>query len=294
MTKLVDIVIPVHNAPALVTKCVRSVLKNRDPELHRLILVDDGSDSDTADFLRATATDNPHCTLLRSDTATGFTKAANRGLRESTADMVIVLNSDTEVPSRWVEKIWEVMFNTPGVGIVGPLSNAASYQSIPRQQPNEKERLAGQTPINELPSGMTLEDVNQWLENHMDKTPVRVPLVHGFCFAIRRDVINDIGVFDEEAFPRGFGEEDDYCTRAVDAGWSLSIATNTYVWHEKSGSYSSESRRDLVASGREVFLALHGEQRRANVLKALADSGSSILEVFKFSPLSTRQGVNGG
>ena len=281
MTTTVDIVIPVHNALQLVETCVMSVLKHRDRTQHRLILVDDGSDSDTAELLQATANDNPHCTLLRSDTATGFTKAANRGLRESTADMVIVLNSDTEVPPRWVEKIREVMFTTPGVGIVGPLSNAASYQSIPRQQPNEKERLAGQTPVNELPQGMTLEGSNQWLENNMDKTPVRVPLVHGFCFAIRREVINDIGMFDEEAFPQGFGEEDDYCIRAVDAGWSLAIATNAYVWHQKSGSYSSELRRNLVAQGRETVVSRHGGQRRKNIIEALVRTGSSMVESFE-------------
>ena len=277
MTPTVDIVIPVHNALDLVTKCVNSLLRHRNQRIHRIILVDDGSGTETADYLASIAKTTTHCTLLRSDSATGFTKAANRGLRESTADMVIVLNSDTEVPSRWVEKIAEVMFNTPGVGIVGPLSNAASYQSIPRQQPNEKERLAGQTPINELPSGMTLEDVNRWLEQNMDPTPVRVPLVHGFCFAIRREVINDVGVFDEEAFPQGFGEEDDYCIRAVDAGWSLAIATNTYVWHEKSGSYTSETRRALVASGREVFLARHGHQRRTNALAALRAQGEQLV-----------------
>ena len=278
MTTSVDIVIPVHNALELLSTCVASVLKHRDTKHHRLILVDDGSDSPTAGFLKTTAKDQPHCVLLRSNAATGFTKAANRGLRESTADVVIVLNSDTEVPSRWAEKISEVIFNTPGVGIVGPLSNAASYQSIPRQQPNEKERLAGQTPINELPLGMTLEDVNQWLETNNDETPVRVPMVHGFCFAIRRDVINDIGVFDEEAFPQGFGEEDDYCIRAVDAGWSLAIATHAYVWHQKSGSYSSELRRNLVAQGRETVVSRHGGQRRKNIIQALVRTGSSMVE----------------
>ena len=277
MTPTVDIVIPVHNALDLVTKCVNSLLRHRNQRIHRIILVDDGAGTETADYLASIAKTTTHCTLLRSDSATGFTKAANRGLRESTADMVIVLNSDTEVPSRWVEKIAEVMFNTPGVGIVGPLSNAASYQSIPRQQPNEKERLAGQTPINELPLGMTLEDVNRWLEQNMDPTPVRVPLVHGFCFAIRREAVNDVGVFDEEAFPQGFGEEDDYCIRAVDAGWSLAIATNTYVWHEKSGSYSPDRRRKLVARSREEILRRHGIERRKNALDSLRQGGDYLV-----------------
>lgn len=272
----VDVVIPVHNAPVVTKRCVASVLKHRDPDTHRLILVDDGSGDETASFLRAVSEEEPNCLLIRSESASGYTKAANRGLTASSGDMVIVLNSDTEVPERWVEKISEVMFYTPGVGIVGPLSNAASYQSIPRQAPNEKERLAGQTVVNEMPPGMNLQTVNRWLEENMGATPVRVPLVHGFCLAIRREVMDSIGLFDEESFPQGFGEEDDYCIRAVDAGWSLAIATKVYVWHEKSQSYGDERRRELVGQSRSTFVNNHGARRRSVVLTSVAESGDRL------------------
>lgn len=278
MRRTREIIIPVHNAPELTSRCLKSVAHNRDPERDRITLVDDGSWLETSRLLQAFSESVPHCVLIRSERATGFTKAANRGLQKSSADLVVVLNSDTEVAPRWLDRIERVMFETPGVGIVGPLSNAASYQSIPRQQPNETERLSGQTVINDMPHGMALESLNSWLEEHMKIGPVRVPLIHGFCFAVRKEVMSGIGFFDEKAFPEGFGEEDDYCIRAVDAGWSLVIATDTYVWHEKSGSYSNDRRRQLVSAGRERFIERHGAQRRANALKALAATGSMLCE----------------
>lgn len=53
-------------------------------------------------------------------------------------------------------------------------------------------------------------------------------LVHGFCFGLIREVMNRVGLFYEDSFPNGYGEENDYCFRAADAGFSLVIATHTY------------------------------------------------------------------
>src|SRR3546814_16309874 len=46
-----------------------------------------------------------------------------------------------------------------------------------------------------------------------------VPTGNGFCMYIRRAMLEDVGLFDEQAFPVGYGEENDLCMRAIDAGW---------------------------------------------------------------------------
>src|SRR5690606_36422617 len=116
--------------------------------------------------------------LYRSDTRRGYTKAANQGLAASTGEFVILLNSDTIVTNGWAEKLADAAFSLPGVGIVGPLSNAASHQSIP-----EHRSSLNQTAINELPPGYSADDMNRLCEKWtvVDVLP-RVPLVHGFCF----------------------------------------------------------------------------------------------------------------
>lgn len=280
----VDIIIPVHNAPHLTEMCLNSVARTRDPVKHRIILIDDGSDTETQSILEFFTEEHQNTVLSRNLEAQGFTKAANKGLRESSGQMAIILNSDTEVPKNWIQKLARTLFGTNGVGIVGPLSNAASYQSIPRVEPNSQERIHRQTVINELPPGMTMADVNGLLESIDWGHPIRVPLVHGFCFAVRREVMADIGYFDEITFPRGYGEENDYCFRATDAGWGLAISPDTYIWHKKSGSYSPETRADLTAASRDALISRYGKKRLDTASQSLfATSKFLRSEIGKFS-----------
>ena len=251
-----SIVICVHNAPEVTAECLASVAAHRDARSHRIVLVDDGSAEETASLLRRFADCEPNALLLRHDDALGYTKAANAGLRASTGEFVLLLNSDTVVSADFVEKLADAAFTTPGVGIVGPLSNAASTQSIP-----DVRSFANQTAVNGLPSGMPPADMDRWCEERSPATFPRVPLVHGFCFGLTRQAIDAIGEFDEVSFPQGYGEENDYCFRAAAAGVGLAVATSTYVFHAKSQSYSSEQRAVIVNVSNERVKELHGKLR---------------------------------
>ena len=272
----VDIIIPVHNSWDLVKDCISSVLETRETSIHRVHVVDDGSLPAIARELMELSVKNLNFDVTRVEKAGGFTKSANIGLRESFAPMVVILNSDTLVSAGWIHKLQRTLFSNTGVGIVGPLSNAASYQSIPRTSSNESEIEAGQTPINKLPAGMTVEEVNDHLEQNRILVKFRVPMIHGFCLVIRREVIDQIGVFDEVTFPHGYGEEDDYCIRAVDAGWSLMWSTDTYVYHHKSGSYDPKRRRVLASEGSAAISRKHGQLRVKNNVNSLAVSASAL------------------
>src|SRR5690606_32044991 len=121
----------------------------------------------------------------------------------------------TIVTPGWSLKIIECAESNPDIGIVGPLSNAASWQSIPRIKDSD-----GSYSINPLPPSVGIEQVNQWCEKHALSIFPRVAVVNGFCFCIKRAVIDAIGYFDELSFPKGYNEENDYCFRATDAGFS--------------------------------------------------------------------------
>ena len=96
-----------------------------------------------------------------------------------------------------------------------------------------------------------------------------VPLVHGFCFAIKRKVIDKIGYFDDVSFPRGYGEENDYCFRATDAGFILALATHTYIYHAKSKSYTDEERLKLMKEAAQNFENKHGSSRIKRASKTM-------------------------
>jgi len=252
-----DVVVCVHNAHDYVKVCLESIsLARHSDEIH-LIIIDDGSDQMTQDLLRDFSQNRPWVTLYRNDKSVGYTRAANQGIRATNSDFVILLNSDTIVTEGWIHKMRDALFSTTGAGIVGPVSNTAGHQSIPRH-----ESTKNQTAINELPAGISVEDMNRFCERWSTRGILpRVPLVHGFCFGIRRDVIDQIGYFDETHFPRGYGEENDYCFRAVDAGFSLVIATHTYVFHAKSKSYADDERLALRRAAAAALAQLHGPGR---------------------------------
>jgi len=271
----IDIVIYVQNALEHVKLCLESLQSTRKSARQRLIIIDDGSDQPTQEYLKAFVRRADSAELHRNDTSRGYTKAANQGLAASTADFVIVLNGGTIVTDGWAEKMADTAYSLPAVGIVGPLSNAASHQSIP-----EHRSSLNQAAINELPPGYSADDMNRLCEKWtvVDVLP-RVPLVHGFCFGITREAIDKVGYFDEQNFPNGYGEEIDYCFRASDAGIGLVIATHTFVFHAKSKSYADTDRVAFMKAGSNALKRLHGTRRVERAVRSM--ERNPLLQTFR-------------
>ena len=263
-----DIIVCVHNALEVVKPCLKSVQETRNLDDHQIIIVDDGSGEETQTFLEGFFNANKNVKLIRNERAGGYTRAANAGLKASTGEFMVLLNSDTVVAPNWLEKMADAVFSRPGCGIVGPMSNAASSQSVPEHRSSKT-----QTVINTLPEGLTVAQMDQWCEANTDSDFLpRTSLVHGFCFGVTRETIDKIGYFDEDNFPSGYGEENDYCLRAVSKGMSLVIATHTYVFHVKSSSYTPEARIPLMKAGNTKLRDIHGYTRVARAIRSLQNN----------------------
>lgn len=263
----VTVVICVHNALDDVKNCLQSVEKTDYPaENLKITIVDDGSDEDTAHYLAAFADRVSHAKVIRRDVAGGYTVAANVGVQNATGELIALLNSDTVVPAGWLRKIAKRFEMAPDVGLVGPLSNAASWQSVP-----ERTAPEGGWAINELPAHISVDQMDQMVEDAARAVPglVRLPLLNGFCYTMRREVVEKIGPFDENAFPRGFGEEDDFCLRATNAGFGIALTQDTYVFHAKSKSYGSDRRKELSFAGQEALRQKHGATRMKRAIDTM-------------------------
>jgi GT2 family glycosyltransferase/glycosyltransferase involved in cell wall biosynthesis len=246
----VDIVICVHNALADVRACIASVIRCTLPP-YRVIIVDDGSGAETARFLDAQAEEQGFL-LLRNAEAGGYTRAANVGLRAVTAPWVVLLNSDTIVTMNWLERLWAHGARDPGIGVVGPLSNTASWQSVPRIfDPSETGRE--EWAENPLPPGIGIDDVGEMAAS-LGGGAAPLPFLNGFCYMIRGALLQSVGLFDEETFGAGYGEENDYSIRVRRAGFSLAVATDVYVYHAQSKSYSQDRRLTLARRADELLM----------------------------------------
>ncbi len=240
-----EIIVCIHNALDDVRRCLSSVIRYTLPP-YRLILVDDGSQKETEEYL-VNFSDTQNAVLIRNEEAKGYTLAANQGLRASQDKFVILLNSDTVVSEGWLDRMVQCAESSDRIGMVGPLSNTASWQSIP------EVLVDGDWAANPLPEGVTVEDMAVLVAEDSKLIYPRLSFLNGFCIMIKRELINDIGYFDEETFGQGFCEENDYCLRARLNGWELVVADDVYVFHAQSKSYSHERRKKI---GVESFKAL--------------------------------------
>ena len=258
----IDIVVPVFNALEDVQRCLASLEKHTDGFNVRIIVVNDGSDDVTTQWLRERCNRNPVFMLIEHPENFGYTKAVNAGLKASTAPYVITQNSDTIVMAGWLCGLVRCMESDPKIGIVGPLSNAASWQNVPVLRDE-----SGGFAVNELPPGYDVDSFARLVAEVSVQSYPRIPFVNGFCFMIRRAVIDTIGYMDEENFPVGYGEENDYCIRAADAGFEMAIADDVFVFHAKSKSFGHERRKDLSAQGTVNLKRKHTEQKYLALVK---------------------------
>lgn len=251
----IDIIICVHNALEDVKVCLSSVLRyTSDP--FRIILVDDNSDKTTHEFLESFVFQHRNAVLLNNNTENhGYGYSVNIGLRYSTAKYIVLLNSDTIVTKNWVDKMVDCSNSDDNIGIVGPLSNTSSWQSVPKIFGDD-----GDWCRNELPEGMSVDYFAELIEENSSCIYPKVPLLNGFCMLIKRFVIDKIGYIDEENFGEGFGEEDDFNCRAKKAGIDLAICDNTYIWHSQSKSYTDERRLKLCEKSGKKLKEKHGAE----------------------------------
>jgi GT2 family glycosyltransferase len=240
----VEVVIPVYGQLPLVRRCVESVLAFRTPALGDIVIVDDASpDRETADYLEELARLTT-VRLIRHDSNRGFVAAANTGMRASGRD-VVLLNSDTEVNGNWIERLARCAYSRPDIGTVTPFSNSATICSYPF--PGWRRTL---------PPGITLAEMDGWFARLNAGEMAELPTGVGFCLFIRRACLDGVGLFDEERFGRGYGEENDFCQRARLAGWRNVLCADTFVYHEAGGTFGAE-RRARSRAAEQQLATLH-------------------------------------
>ncbi len=260
----VDIIVPVYNALDDVKLCLESLARNTDGIKVRVLVVNDGSDFETTTWVREYCRENSIFDLIEHSVNKGYTCAVNTGLSATTAEYVVTQNSDTIVPTGWLAGMVRCMQSDQRIGVVGPLSNAATWQNVPKLHDE-----TGGFAVNEVPSNYSIESMAALVASVATRQYPRVPFVNGFCFMIRRSLLEKIGPMDDKTFPVGYGEENDFCIRAADAGYELAIAEDVYVFHAKSKSFGHERRRLLSEQGARNLRIKHGEKKYVQLVNTI-------------------------
>jgi GT2 family glycosyltransferase len=218
---LIDVIVPAYRGLAQTRRCLESVLGSPVRTAREVLVIDDASPEPALSaWLREAAAAGRFALRVHERNA-GFVATVNEGMRLHPDRDVLLLNSDTEVAPGWLDRIAACAAREERTGTVTPFSNNATICSYPRfAQPNA------------LPDGATTARLDAAFARANAGRAVEIPTAVGFCMFITRACLAEVGLFDEEAFGRGYGEEVDFCMRASRAGWRHWLAADTFVFHE--------------------------------------------------------------
>ncbi len=266
----VDIVIPIYGARQETCDCIESVLRHARGDW-RLLLVDDASpDPQLVEQLREFAANDPRITLHCRPSNRGFVATANHGMERALRGGrdVLLLNSDTVVTRDFLGRLRAASRHTPSTGIITPLTNNGTICSIPRFMEE-----------NQLPAGISIDAfADAVAAAHRSERPALVTAV-GFCMYIRLEVLRTVGLFREELFGAGYGEENDLCERAKKAGFEIRLCDDLFIYHAGSASFGDEADERREAHNRligEIHPNYHEDVQRFIRENPLAETHDAI------------------
>lgn len=241
-SRMVDIILPIYNGyeyfEALFSSIVRTKCK-----YHLFIINDCSPDARVKDFLEEYKR-NEEVTLIQNDENLGFVKSVNKGL-EMTSNDVVLLNSDTELPDGWLERLMCPIWTNEKIASVTPFTNSGTICSFPKFCEN-----------NTILCNLSVGEIDSHFKKLKPKGYI-VPTGVGFCMAMSRRAIKDVGFLDTKTFGKGFGEENDWCQRAICKGYENIHLNNLFVYHKHGGSFDEEDKRQLSRENTIKLLDKH-------------------------------------
>jgi GT2 family glycosyltransferase len=235
-----SIVIPTHDTRELTLRCLDSIYA-APPAGLEVILVDDASRDGTAEAVRER---HPEVIVLRHEEPRRFTRSANEGMARAGGELLLLLNSDTEVSPGGLAGLAGLFAGEPRLGIAGALLHYPD--GSPQWSGGREPSLAW---LFALASGLPV--LLAWLPFYRRTRPLApdapqaVDWVTGAAMAFRREVWEQAGPLDEGF--RFYAQDLDFCLRARRAGWEVQVRPDLPVLHH----HGATIGRDPGARGQQ-------------------------------------------
>jgi len=232
---MTSIIIPVVDNEDYTEQCISSLKKNTKD--YELIVVDNGSirnfvpDDDWIDVTSFGDENTPYVgkkegignlLVIRNEENLGYPKAINQGIIFAKGEYICILNNDTVLTKDWLDHLVYHLEN--GLDAVGPMTNNISGIQKTNIDIYDTEETLNEAAI-------------KFYEKNKGKYTLCWRLV-GFCLAFKKEVIDKIGLFDQN-FGLGDYEDEDFCLRAIEAGFRLGISNDCYIHHFGSATHKS-------------------------------------------------------
>ena len=223
-----SVIVCTHNGGARIANCLRAIAE-MDGAPFETIVVDDGSDDDTANIV---ARSFPYVRLL-SIPPSGLSAARNIGAKAATGDILAFTDDDCEPDCEWLVRL--------GKAFLDPEIAAAGGPNLPPPARTSIEAVIRSAPG--APSHVLFDDT-------------RAEHLPGCKIAVRRTAFDAIGGFDP--IFRTAGDDVDFCWRLSDAGHRLGFVPGAFVWHWRRPSIRAFLKQQIgYGKAEKLLLAKH-------------------------------------
>ncbi len=216
MTLAMTVVMLNRNGGPLVERAVRSIQAQRHPRFE-LVVLDNGSNDGSYERLVPLVRDDPRCKLVRSETNLGCAGGRNFGIRESSGDVICLIDNDAEAEPEWLASL------------------AAHFERAPGDRIVASKLLVGHSPevLNGLGGSLNLQgfgfDIGYGEPAAFHAADQRPLYACGNGFSATRGVFERVGLFDEDFV--NYYEDVDLCLRARAAGIPIETEPGAVIRH---------------------------------------------------------------
>jgi|GEM_PF-1301035 len=223
--KKLSIVIVTYNSMGYIQQCLESI-ETQTLVPYEVIIIDNNSRDGTRVYLKKLK----NAQVILNDENQGFSKATNQGIRIAKGEYIVILNPDTAVTWDWASHMIDHF--KKGIAAVGPVSNQAA--GLHRYDLYMEEQNLGAIDINKLGEKLYIRNKGKG---------ILTKFLTGFCMMIKKEVIESVGMLDEDLF---LGSEDlEYSWRLRNKRYRLVVATDTFIYHKAQASFASEPEEKM-------------------------------------------------
>ena len=270
----VDIVLPLSENSGPIGTLLEGIARTNVS--YRMIFVDDGvKNEEVNEELTAYLEAHPDSRLIRNEQTIGKVSSANRALIMTRSDYVVLLDTDVSLPNLWLERLVMPLVKDPTVASVSPFTNHGLVAGFPA--PFRRNRFFESTEVDRM------DEVFQEVRSLYTTVPYSI----GFCMAMNRTVIHQIGILDQQNYSSLHGADIDWSIRASLAGYRNVMAENLYVEHLHQSSDLRSGER-LLSLEQERILKREQPSYEERTEKYLKEDPLSEVRSFAFTRLVCR------
>jgi GT2 family glycosyltransferase len=223
----ISVVIVNWNTCDILRDCLKTIYEQTRHVAFEVIVVDNASSDGSPEMVRV---EFPQVVLLANPTNAGYATANNQGIRIAQGRFVLVLNSDTLILDRALDKILAFVEAHPEVGVLGcrVRNRDGTLQPTCFMFPSVLNMFLFATCLNQLFARSRFfgrERMTWWKRDDVRA----VDVVTGCFMLVRQEAIRQVGLMDEDFFM--YGEETDWCYRFRQAGWKVMFSPCAEIIH---------------------------------------------------------------